>query len=360
MARRAFLHIGPPKSGTTYVQEVLWSNKKRLAKSGITLPLNSSQSHRVAAWTLCADAHDQPNRERWNWDRVAAQAASTDDTLLFSAERLAAAGPDPITHAIETLAPADVHVITTVRDLGRQLPSLWQQLVKQRHGRTLDEFLTDARDEDSNIWRWQDVPSILGRWLVHVPPERIHVVTVPPPGAPNAELWSRFAGVLGLTADSFRLPEEMRNTSLDAVEAEVLRRFNRGLGERMPMRAPYYRAVRSWFVPALAECGDGTKRVELPAAHASWVAERSDRMRRELEQLDVDLAGDWDDLVSVVPAAVANPVTTDETLETSLEVLRRLVARNAELTEQLAAARTRTLPGAWSAVRGRLARLRAR
>jgi hypothetical protein len=32
---RVFLHIGAPKTGTTYLQDVLWSNKAELSRRGV-------------------------------------------------------------------------------------------------------------------------------------------------------------------------------------------------------------------------------------------------------------------------------------------------------------------------------------
>src|ERR1700754_1132007 len=33
-----YLHIGAPKSGTTFIQNVLWRNKEVLAEQGVVLP----------------------------------------------------------------------------------------------------------------------------------------------------------------------------------------------------------------------------------------------------------------------------------------------------------------------------------
>ena len=38
MARRAFVHIGTPKSGTTYLQSLWWQHRDALAERGLLLP----------------------------------------------------------------------------------------------------------------------------------------------------------------------------------------------------------------------------------------------------------------------------------------------------------------------------------
>ena len=42
-------------------------------------------------------------------------------------------------------------------------------------------------------WRTIDAADVLRRWSVGLPPERVHVVTVPPAGSPRDLLWTRFA-----------------------------------------------------------------------------------------------------------------------------------------------------------------------
>ena len=42
MAKRVFLHIGTPKTGTTHLQTVLWANRAKLAELGVLLPLRAA------------------------------------------------------------------------------------------------------------------------------------------------------------------------------------------------------------------------------------------------------------------------------------------------------------------------------
>ncbi len=50
MARRVFWHIGLPKTGTTYLQDVLWSNREgQLRRSGLLLPGTGHREHLGAA-----------------------------------------------------------------------------------------------------------------------------------------------------------------------------------------------------------------------------------------------------------------------------------------------------------------------
>ena len=80
----------------------------------------------------------------------------------------------------------------SARDLVRQIPAEWQENVKHRRTVAYRDFLdaiTDpARTGQLASWFWgvQEVPDILDRWGATLPPERVHLVTVPAPAAPTA------------------------------------------------------------------------------------------------------------------------------------------------------------------------------
>ena len=54
---------------------------------------------------------------------------------------------------------------------------------------------------------------MLDRWTAGIPRERVHLVTVPPPGSSPTLLWERFAGLFGLDVEEFA-PTERVNASL--------------------------------------------------------------------------------------------------------------------------------------------------
>jgi hypothetical protein len=49
---RVYLHIGAPKTGTTYLQEVLFRNRARLAEHGVLYPGDSTAAHYAAVLDL--------------------------------------------------------------------------------------------------------------------------------------------------------------------------------------------------------------------------------------------------------------------------------------------------------------------
>jgi hypothetical protein len=329
VATQVFLHIGPPKTGTTYIQEILWSNTEQLRKAGVVLPFKNAWCHRFVSRTLRGDPQWTNRRDsmRWNWDCFVDYVHSSPHSVLLSAEDLTLALPPHVTHAIESLSPTTVHVIATARDLGRQLPSLWQNSLKNGRVWTLENYVSSARDERSDFWRAQDVPAVLRRWLEHIPVHRVHLVTVPRARASAELLWTRFASVIGVDADAVRLPTSMSNVSLGAVQAEVLRKLYVELGSDRSERLTYWETVRSELLPVLGGSGDRAHPIRLPAEFRPWVDERGQRMLVELQGLGVDVRGEWDDLVADWPTTAEEAVSSEEELEVALKALGRILVR---------------------------------
>ncbi|RBY97782.1 hypothetical protein DQ237_02390 [Blastococcus sp. TF02-8] len=79
MAERVFLHVGTPKSGTTYLQDLLWSNREVLARDGVAYPGWAPDAH----FRACLDLLDL-RFDDWHgpatvgtWDRLVAEVAQT-------------------------------------------------------------------------------------------------------------------------------------------------------------------------------------------------------------------------------------------------------------------------------------------
>ena len=45
MAERIFLHIGLPKTATTYLQSILWASREQLERDGVRLPGTERRDH---------------------------------------------------------------------------------------------------------------------------------------------------------------------------------------------------------------------------------------------------------------------------------------------------------------------------
>ena len=53
-----FLHIGEPKTGTTFLQQVMWPNRAELAAQGVVLPGHHGQDHPLGRQLAAVAPHD--------------------------------------------------------------------------------------------------------------------------------------------------------------------------------------------------------------------------------------------------------------------------------------------------------------
>lgn len=323
MVDRVYLHVGPPKTGTTFIQQVLWRNQSRLAEAGIHLPLGTHRAQLLAAANLLQKEAwaNQPRAARWTWPRFVEATAGHSGRAILSEEMLADADDARAEQAVRTLAPADVHVVITARDLARQIPSAWQQTIKQRGTLTLDKFLERiAGDGDPlRFWMRQDLAHVVRVWCTQLPAGNVHLVPVPPPGEPATVLWSRFADATGIDVD-VDLVDELPNRSLGAAEIEVLRRFNASLGERLPYPHPYVEVVRRRIAVDL-ESGGRKGTTPIPADWRDWVTARSVRMVNQLAETGIDVVGDLRELVPVFAAPAEGGLTEREVSDATIRAL---------------------------------------
>lgn len=343
-AQRAYIHVGAPKTGTTFLQGVVWRNAPALRQAGIDMIGRRQAEHYRAGHDLrdIAFDPDDPGVD-WTgaWDALAAKArSSTAGTVIISDEHLAALTPAQVQRAVDTLAPREVHVVYATRALADVLPSEWQEFVK--HGSVLDypewarRVLTAPRRGPGRwFWSVQDPVGVVRRWSCAVPAERIHVVTMPNADAHPQELWRRFASVLDVppeVAADFDVPA---NPSLDVAHAEVLRRVN----ERLPPEFPRWHRtgiVRDVLaVQVLSGHGGAGRPVLSPDLHEQ-VRRRSERAVAGLRRSRVQIVGDLNDIANATTAHDESAAVPDDAqlLDASVDAITGLVVQMSRMRDE--------------------------
>lgn len=387
MTRTVHLHVGSPKSGTTYLQRILDGNREALADAGV-LVVGDAQVDRVqAALQLREDprvAKLPPHRQRM-WDELVARMRAWDgDRAILSYELLSAATPDQVARAMSDLAGLEVHVVITARDLARSVSSAWQERLKFGLTTPLEEWRPPAADVVRGEWGWRtlDPASVTERWGSGLPPERIHLVTVPRPGAGEAELWRRFAEACDLSGATVSLTPARTNESLGAAPAEMLRRLNTRL--RPPLDTD--RAQARWLRDVLAHrilVPQGGEPLAITEEQFAEAAARADAAIAALAERGVRVHGDLEELRATrpegaLPSEATDAAVLDVALDTVLELLlllrertvdapderpggtKRLVQRAAQWVSRSSAGdRDEELPGRIAAIEAAIAEDRA-
>jgi hypothetical protein len=331
-----FLHVGPMKTGTTFLQQLMVANKDRLATAGYLFPGD--------VWARqVRGTRDVLGLDQWD-PRIAASAAGAWDSLVaeildhtgrasvVSMEFLSFARRRGAARVVRSLQPAEVHVVLTVRDALDTIPSLWQTAVYNGSSASWPQFMRSVRKaagirgrlgrlpRDRSLRQFLDaqgVARILRTWNGLVPAGRLHVVTVPPSGSEPGLLWSRFARVVGVDPRVCSEPQARTNTSLGYASTDLLRRVNRALGRLPP--SDYNATLKEYLaLKVLAGRRHLEGRPEPDLATRRFAADWNDRVRTAIITSGATLTGDLDDLPTQpghVGAIEAAPPRTDVLLE---------------------------------------------
>ena len=339
MSKRVLLHVGCPKTGTSYLQDVLFRNQRELRHHGILYPADRFDAHFLAALDLMTLPWGGLETEAVGaWDRLAAQVRAWDGTTIISHEIFARATPTQVDRALTSLGDTEVHLVLSVRDLVRQIPAEWQENVKHRSHITYARFLETIRDQgrDSKIgsWFWavQEVPDILDRWGSTLPPGQVHLVTVPPTGADRGELWSRFSHTFGLTDLPLDLTAERENPSLGVPETSLLRTINQQVTSIIA--PPDYRPlVRELLAHQTLSQGVSSARLGLSPDDHAWAQDLTRRWVADLHARGYDVVGDLGDLTGADLGTFVDPdaVTPDQLLPPALDAIGALLVEAARL-----------------------------
>lgn len=307
MADVVYLHVGAPKTGTTYLQGRLHRNRAGLAEHDVHYPAGLRRDMFAGALDLI----DRPwagQREevRGEWDALAGRVRRVDGTAVVSHEILAAATEEQVDRALGSFGGAEVHVVYSARDLGRQIPAEWQESIKHRSRRSFRKYLTLVRGHaqlDSDLWFWRvhSLPDVLRRWTRSIPPERVHLITVPPSGSDPDELWRRFCRACSLDPAWGPKVGGRTNVSLGIDEIAVLRDLNRRLKRAGMDSAAYGRLVREGLAHRVLAEREGMRRAVLPPAHRDWALETAEGWTQWVRDARIDVVGDLADLRPVFP-----------------------------------------------------------
>jgi len=343
VAKRVIFHVGTPKTGTSYVQDVLLANQDELAKQGVLYPADRHDAHFLAALDLMqlpwGGLEDQATGR---WDHLAGEVRAWEGTAIISHEIFGTASRAHVRRALDSLGNAEVHIVVSARDLARQLPAEWQENIKHRRTLTYNDFLDQICDEHRAgkvaqwFWGVQEIPEILDRWAGSITPDHVHLITVPPAGGPRDALWHRFADTFGVSRE-LRPHVERTNLSLGVPEVAMLRRLNELLNDALPNH--YFRElVREGLVHRFLAQTPANTKLALPPDIHEWATSLSRSWVAELAQRGYQVVGALDELIpGPVDSSYSDPDRPDESevSDAALRSLAQIITETARLTDEL-------------------------
>ena len=93
MARRVFLHLGLPKTGTSYLQTILWAHRAELRAAGLLVPGRERRDHLWASLVVRDDAKvgNRNPEAPGAWAVLTTQALEWEGDVVISHEFFCAA-----------------------------------------------------------------------------------------------------------------------------------------------------------------------------------------------------------------------------------------------------------------------------
>lgn len=360
--QRLYLHIGLPKSGTTHLQALLASHRQPLRQAGFRYPFVRPEAMFHAAVELRSQGPTWGLSEELitgTWDQLLRRVRGAQgEHGIISHELLAGSSPTVIERIRRDTADLELHLVVTSRDPVRQAVAYWQEEVKNGRSWSFADFEetlgrpTNAHKPGSGFWRSQDLAGVLARWSAIVPPERVHVVTVPGSGGDPSALVRRFEEAIGIPAGLLDTPvadsepatsaaNQAANQSLGTHQIALMRAVLTSLDGRIAQPA-YAHVVKRWFAQRLLAAQRSPRPVPppslvealTPVAHA-WV--------ETLTTGGYRVVGDPRDLVPAPATEGPHPddVSAEDLVAQVPDLLGELLIEVARLRAELAEATRR-------------------
>ncbi|GAA5117665.1 hypothetical protein [Haloechinothrix salitolerans] len=349
-SQRVYLHIGAPKTGTSYLQHVMARKRSQLLELGLLYPKSDNEGHFLAAHDLRGlDYYGiSGSKIAGTWGRLVAEVCAWDGPSVISHEMFSLADADTVRRAMRDLDGLEVHIVMTARDLARQIPAHWQEDIKNRGLLTYADYLHSLKRIDDTVnpffanifWEYQNLPDVLRRWTADISPERVHIVTAPPRDAAGKDtLWMRFARTVGIDPEQCPADVTPRNPSMGLVETNLLRRLNAKIIDEMNGPS-YHNMIKHYLAVNVLAARSGSVPLRLPAEEHGWVTEQAKEIVHELREAKYHVVGDLEELIPVWEGDDTAPrhpdsATDAELLDASIDALVGILHRLDNLRNKL-------------------------
>ena len=229
MTERVYVHVGCPKSGTTYLQRILRHNQASLAEQGVLVAGKTHVELVHAGFVVREDSRleNLPERAAGAWDRVVDAGPWLPGPTRRSSATSCSPGPGA------SRRPPRCRLWPGWRSMWSSPPATSARR-SPRPGRS-----GSSSPSTTPLEEWEPPPESRVRapsgagapWtrrrsppagVPTLPPERVHIVTAPRRGVARSELWDRFAEACSLQDVTVDLDIPPANESLGVKAAEVL------------------------------------------------------------------------------------------------------------------------------------------
>jgi len=266
---RCLVHIGAPKTGTTFLQQLCCQNRQELLRQGILYPLTGERraGHHDYAFLLAGKYPDWATPQPRSLDALLSdlekeiRSANTRDVLLSSEDFYIFHEPAELLNMLRragALANRQATIILYIRRQDAAHESWYNQSIKALgYHHTIDESIAAFHD----LW---DYDTQLKRWAGVFGDEALVVRAYEEQQLVNRTLASDFLHILGVEEADLVIPDERVNTGLNNDLLEIQRCIN-----KLPLSIPEKRRFHKRMIE-LSQLTSGTGLFdEMPLVDAS-------------------------------------------------------------------------------------------
>ena len=351
MSTRVLVHVGPRKTGTTYLQRVLQQVASEPGINGVLYPLayrdyqHHNHAHAAFAVENLIDhgpdiAWDDFDTDEDTHPALVRAVNQHDGVSIVSSEALGGFRPEAIEMFLDGVQ-GEIQVLVTARDIGRVLPSSWQQHLRNTQTPDFPAFM-DRRAAERDLgpdewntrkamrfWRSYSYGNLVRRWEQVVGAGHVTVIPVPQSGSATDSLWSRFRTASGLRD---ALPEVApaiaplaANTGSTEAEALFLLAFNNLARELDFSRRDMKRMIRRLLETGILHREDRGRPLLLRSADLGIVQEWAREDVNDLVASGAPIVGDVEELLVPDTAATNTELDPSEVASAGAHIAMKLL-----------------------------------
>src|SRR3954454_7449312 len=302
------LHVGPYKTETTALQGAFHTGRERLAPLGVHYAGSGRQPMLAAlAMTGRPGRRGDPAASKRHWEDLCDDVrAARGKRVVVSSEFFSDASAEAAAQVVEGLGGDRVHVIVTLRPLGKLMPSQWQQYVQNGLRMRYPDWLNSMFNQPPydkptpTFWNRHDQAEQVARWTRAAGPDRVTVIVLDE--SDRGMLLRTFESLLDLPTGTL-VPDDVSNRSLTLGEVEVVRLLNEEFKRRKWGDDLYGRFVRTGIAKKMLtqrRAAPGEPAITTPKWAQERAAERGAAAAAAITASGVDVIGDLASLGTVV------------------------------------------------------------
>jgi hypothetical protein len=215
------IHIGPHKTGTTYLQHAFTRLRPELAARGICYPPQWGGDHGHHQLAEQISARDDAALEA----EFARLNHSSAETILLSSETLSYFGDNDVRRLHALLGGNPATVVFYCRRWSELIPSSWREMVKHGSLMTMPEFVLSCL-ADPAASPLVNFAHVLGRYAAVFGPANLRLVSYNGVLEASQDLMTHFCRSFLAWPNPPSSGSDRVNESLNMVDSEIIRALN--------------------------------------------------------------------------------------------------------------------------------------